>query len=116
MSLTLTPSVLEAAYEFLKATTKEFGGLPDGDTIKFRVTNARSYKGEHCDRGGGDHEIAISGLQVGHTNNFLAVLAHEMIHLHAVLSCMATSNPHDAEFHKIADKVCKIHEFDRLTF
>ncbi len=43
-------------------------------------------------------------------------MAHEMIHLHAELSCMATSNPHDAAFHKIADQVCKIHEFDRLTF
>lgn len=45
-----------------------------------------------------------------------AVKAAAMIHLHMEVSCIAANNPHDAAFHKYADRICKIHEFDRLIF
>jgi len=46
----------------------------------------------------------------------LETMAHEMIHLHMSQTCWNRRNPHDAAFSAYADQVCKIHEFDRLTF
>ncbi len=116
MALTLTPEMMAHAFEYL-ACQKPFNGwnLPAAEDIRFLVVR-RKDRFAHYQWKGGRHHIVFSSQYVGRHEVLIATMAHEMIHLHAELSCMATSNPHDAAFHKIADKVCKIHEFDRLTF
>ena len=44
-------------------------------------------------------------------------MAHEMIHIRQAIRGTTTANTqHNAEFHRIADRVCRIHGFDRKAF
>lgn len=116
MALTLTAEMLSHAYDYL-ACQKPFNGwnLPPSEDIKFAVVR-RKDRFAHYQMKAGEHHIVFSSHYVGRHEVLIATMAHEMIHLHAELAGMATNNPHDAAFQKIADRVCKIHEFDRLIF
>jgi hypothetical protein len=116
VSLTLSPEMLAHAYDYL-ACQKPFSGwnLPPSEDIKFSVVRRRD-RYAHYQMKEGEHHIVFSSHYVGRHEVLIATMAHEMIHLHAEQTCIATSNPHDAAFHKFADRVCKLHEFDRRTF
>lgn len=118
MALHLTPEILEAAYEFLR-TTPPFRRwkLPHADDVKFVVSADPCWRGYYiCDRRHG-HTIAISGKWIGHTANLIATMAHEMIHLYQSIRGLETRNvTHNADFRRIAARVCKHHGFDPRAF
>lgn len=116
MTLPLTPDILRAAYDFL-SSTPPFArwNLPDGDDVRFIVSRDRALSGWHeCDRK--KHSIAISTVYVGHSTTLLAVMAHEMVHLHQVHSGMAAGGDHNRAFHKLGARVCRYHGFDPRMF
>ena len=118
MALHLTPDMLEAAYEFLR-TTPPFcrWKLPHADEIKFVVTRDPMSRGYHIRHGDGSDTIAVSVRWVGHTATVLAVMAHEMIHLQQHIKGSWTRKVmHNAEFMRLADRVCRHHGFDRQVF
>jgi hypothetical protein len=112
----LNPEMLAYAYEYLCCTPPFEGwNLPASEDIKFIVLKTKDRMGHHCRRNG-MHHIAISRAYIGRHMILLETMAHEMIHLHMSQTCWNRRNPHDAAFSAYADQVCKIHEFDRLTF
>ena len=117
MTLTLTPDVLRAAYDFLRVT-QPFNRwkLPLGEEVGFAVTRDRNKYGEHR-FSVGIHTIAISGGRVGHTSSLMAVMAHEMAHVAQEVGKTATYGVlHNADFGRRAKMVCRRHGFDSLDF
>ena len=120
--LTLTPEMLEAAYEYLRASPPFCRwGLPDGDQVMFRVLGTRErfghFRGRHRRARGenGYSELAISASMVRSTELLLATMAHEMIHLYQDENGTARGN-HNPEFLRLARRVCLIHGFDFEQF
>ena len=119
-SLHLTPDCLENAYEYLR-TTPPFRGmnLPHADNLVFRVMNARDRFGHFRGRFKTVpdwNEIGVSIHSVNSTDLLMATMAHEMIHLFQHENGSATRTAHNAEFERIAARVCRIHGFNRETF
>ena len=108
--------MLAHAYDYL-CCMKPFDkwNLPPSEDIKFRIIRKKD-RYAHYRMEGGQHYIEVSSLAVGRHEMLISTLAHEMIHLHQEMMGILGNNPHDVAFHKLADRVCKIHEFDRLTF
>ncbi len=108
--------MLAHAYEYL-ACLPPFNGwnLPSSEEVKFSVNSSRKNFA-HYQMAGGVHHISFSSRFIGRHEILIATMAHEMIHLHQEQACIAGDNAHDAAFHKYADRICKIHEFDRLIF
>lgn len=116
MPLPLTPEMLAAAYDYL-CCTPPFNkwNLPHSEDVKFLIIRAKNNYA-YYQVVGGVHHIAISSRLVGRHELLMATMAHELIHLHAERACLCLTNPHDKTFNKYADRICKIHEFDRLIF
>ncbi len=117
MTLPLTTDTLRAAYDYL-ATTPPFNrwNMPDGEDVTFRVTRASAICGRWIEHEG-KHTIEVSALAVGHTGTLMAVVAHEMLHLHVAEAGMYTAkNQHNAAFRKLALRVCAAHGFDPKLF
>jgi hypothetical protein len=119
-NLHLTPDCLENAYEYLR-TTPPFRGmtLPHADDLVFRVMGARDRFGHFRGRFKSVpdfNEIGVSIRAVNSTDLLMATMAHEMIHLYQHENGSATRSAHNAEFERIAARVCRIHGFDRETF
>jgi hypothetical protein len=120
MTLPLTPEMLAAAYDFLKATPPfNKWGLPESEEVKFRVgrrpTEAARYQWD-----GVCHTITVSEKGVGYSASLLRAMAHEMVHLHLEETGME-SRAHSAEVHNgafrvLAAQVCKVHGFDPKAF
>ena len=116
MTLPLTKEVLEAAYDYLCGFPPfNKWNLPPSEDVKFS-TSKRKDRFAHYQMIGGVHHIMLSSHFVGRHEILIATMAHELIHLHMEASCISANNPHDAAFQKFADRICKIHEFDRLIF
>jgi predicted SprT family Zn-dependent metalloprotease len=114
MSLKLTPDVLRAAYEYLRATPPfRRWGLPPGEEVHFYVNNLAKSRGEHWSLGD-RHHIGISKKCIGSTEALMPVMAHEMCHARQVL--IGDRSEHGKPFQKMADQVCRHHEFDRRLF
>ena len=114
MSLCLTPDMLAAAYEFLRAT-KPFKNwrLPHGDEVGFGVIRDPNL---YADFGidNGIPVIRISEAKNGHTATLLATMAHEMCHLRQ--EKLGDRGHHTAAFRRMAARVCRAHGFDLKTF
>lgn len=110
--LTLYPKIIKAAYEYL-CHTPPFSKwkLPPSDEIDFKVTRAKWVRGYAT----GGTKIGVSNLCVGRTDSLMAVVAHEMIHIHNHQLGFDDSK-HGPEFHKFARVVCKVHGFDPSLF
>ena len=115
MSLSLTPDILEAAYEFLR-TTPPFKAwkLPHADAVAFHVTRSADCYGEF--ESGDPPSIHISDRIVGHTQTLLVTLAHEMIHLHHFRNGGRSDIEHGGSFRKDAARVCRTHGWDIKAF
>lgn len=115
MTLSLTPAVLRAAYDFLNETQPFCKwNLPDGEDVEFRVVRDRLTHAWHSvvDK---KNVIAISILTVGHTTTLMRAMAHEMVHVHERRSsCNATG--HSRAFAKWGAMVSKYHGFDPREF
>lgn len=120
MTLPLTPDVLEAAYELLRATPPfDKWKLPDGDEVKFSVTITKAEYAQY-QWDGVQHTISISMGKNGYIVSLLESMAHEMIHLYLEKmgweSKRASAIYHNARFRKFAERVCRIHGFDPKAF
>jgi hypothetical protein len=118
--LHLTPDCLENAYEYLRATLPfRRMDLPHADNLVFRVMGARDRFGHFRGRiktMPDLNEIGVSIRVVNSTDLLMATMAHEMIHLFQHEKGTATKSSHNAEFERIASRVCRIHGFDREDF
>lgn len=114
MTLKLTPEILAAGYDFLR-TTPPFDrwNLPESEDVTFRVIKDAAVFGLH-DVVNGKHRIAVSNRNVGHTDTLIAVVAHEMIHLHQ--DQCGLRRTHGGAFTRWADQVCRRHGFDPRMF
>jgi len=120
--LTLTPEMLEGAYEYLRVSPPFCGwGLPHADQVMFRVLGAKDrfghFRGRHRKARGDDgfSEIAISAGLVKSTDLLISTMAHEMIHLYQDETGTARGH-HNPKFRKLAKRVCTIHGFDLESF
>jgi SprT-like family len=118
--LHLTPECLETAYEYLRATLPfRRMNLPHADNLIFRVMGARDRFGHFRGRIKATpelNEIGVSICVVKSTDLLMATMAHEMIHLYQHERGGCTKGAHNAEFKRIAARVCRIHGFDHETF
>jgi hypothetical protein len=114
MTLKLTPDMLAAAYDFLRAT-EPFRGrkLPHSDEVGFHVVRDDSLSADFGVEQGVPF-IRVSEASNGHVATLLATLAHEMIHLHQHLT--GDREHHGPRFQRMAARVCRAHGFDPKTF
>lgn len=114
MALRLTPDMLAGAYEFLR-TTQPFSGwrLPISDEVGFSVV--RDPK-KFADFGmeNGTPIIRVSESRNGYSATLLSTMAHEMCHLRQELT--GDRGHHNANFKRMAARVCRAHGFDLKTF
>jgi hypothetical protein len=117
MILPLNAEMLAHAYDYLSATPPfKRWNLPASDELRFGIIRSRK-KCAHYFWDGRRHVIEFSSKNVGSHHMILSTMAHEMIHLHMELTgILKNENPHDAAFQKFADRICKVHLFDRLSF
>jgi len=115
MSFPLEPTHLVAMYDCLRVLPPfDKFKLPDSDGIEFRATPRRDVFGEfQC---GKPPIITVSSVKHSHTFTVLLTLAHEMIHLVQALQKTDNKNQHNAEFKRLAKRVCHIHGFDYKAF
>jgi hypothetical protein len=113
----LDERVLANAYEFLRATEPFCRWrLPAASAVTFKVARSRDWYGQ-CFAAKVGYAIDISAALVGHTNTLLSVMAHEMIHLRQMIARSETRGAaHNAQFHRLAARVCKVHGFDLKAF
>jgi hypothetical protein len=118
VSLRLTPEVVAAAYEFLRASAPFRGWkLPEADEVEFHVIGARDRRGHYCAGEGATHRIAVSAANVGHCETLMRTIAHEMIHLvQREHRCETPNAEHNGEFWRMARLVCLHHGFDPRAF
>lgn len=118
MTLPLTPEVLRGAYDFLRVTAPfSRWSLPVGAEVEFKVMRTPHVEGDHWVYACGKNLIRVSGRTIGHSINLLVVMAHEMIHAHQAIRKTETPGAaHNAEFHRLAARVCRSHGFDPKTF
>jgi predicted metallopeptidase len=117
MTVPLHPEMLAHAYDYLRSIVPFSGwNLPDSEDVVFRVIkNRRVYGQARLD--GPKYVIEISEARVGRHEVLLSTMAHELVHINAHQSCFLNNRSHhDAAFNKLADQVCKIHDFDRKVF
>lgn len=112
----LTKAMLAQAYDYL-CEWPPFSkwNMPPSEDVKFGVIKRKDIYAQFytldkipC--------IEVSAGRVGAHQILLSTLAHEMLHLHMHTSCPDSGKPHGKAFQKFADRVCKIHGFDRLNF
>ena len=116
MPIPLTTEMLAHAYEYL-ACQPPFSSwnLPPSEDVVFKISRSR-HNFAHYQWIGGVHHLVFSRHRVGRHEILITTMAHEMIHLHQELCGIMGDNPHDAAFHRYADRICKLHEFDRMIF
>ena len=116
MALPLNAEMLALAYDYL-CCLPPFSkwNMPPSEDVKFIVIRAPD-RYAHYQMVDGVHNIAVSTRFVGRHENLLSTMSHEMIHLHCKAARIPMRTPHGKAFQKLADEVCKIHDFDRLTF
>lgn len=119
----LTPGILEAAYEYLRATPPfKKWKLPEAAGVEFHVI-ATEPDGEMIDEAYCFPRRVPPMIQASCTahNDFghlLATMAHEMVHLKQYAGAIKSRMPveHGPKFKKLAAQVCKAHGFDPNTF
>ncbi len=114
----LTPSLLEAAYEFLRVTPPfRAWRMPAGSYVEFKVSKSREALGTYqLHPRSGLHVITISGARISYVSTLMSVMAHEMVHLHQMHHCTTTKSEHNAGFHRLSKIVCRHHGWDPLEF
>ncbi|MBT9176512.1 MAG: hypothetical protein DDT20_00831 [Firmicutes bacterium] len=121
MSLPLTAARLAAVYECLRSFPPLSRlGLPQAEHIEFRVSRSAKEHG-HYQRGkpprNDEHRLSISSRSVGQFASLAWVMAHEMIHLsQGIRGTETAGTQHNAEFHRIAKRVCRRFGFDLNAF
>jgi hypothetical protein len=118
--LPLTIETLKASFDYL-ATTPPFSSWNlDSDNVTFKVARDHYTAGWYLAKGRGHrrkHLIAISTSCVSKTANLMAIMAHEMVHLHQEITGQTTQNTaHNNAFKCEAESMCAIHGFDPRAY
>lgn len=116
MTPLLTPHSLAAAYDYLR-TTLPFRAwkLPLADEVEFCVTRHRDREADHNTyRRTDEHIIRVSSYVVKTTDGLMQAMAHEMIHAKQVVA--GTSTRHNADFKRLANRVCALHGWKYDSF
>jgi hypothetical protein len=117
MSLPITTEMLARAYHYLEATQPfRKWNMPDADDVVFRAIKDPAVRGWFQIDRIGRYTIALSSRCIGHTENLMRTMAHEMIHLHQADVKMETGAEHNAAFYRLAAQVCKAHGWDVKDF
>lgn len=112
--LKFTQESLRAAYNFLRLCPPfSRWKMPLGEEIEFKIIRSTKVYGLHL-YSGDKHTISISSHTIGHSDNLLRVMAHEMVHAHLVR--VDPRVIHGAKFKQCAKLVCKYHGFDAKGF
>jgi len=113
--ITLTPSMLIAAYDMLEDTRPfRTWNLPASDHIRFSTYAMKRFWGD-CTQEGPDFRIRIAE-RLPSLFDLLATMAHEMVHLHMFHKGLDESDHHGPGFQKLARQVCRHHGFDPQSF
>jgi hypothetical protein len=113
--LRLTPEIMAAAYEYLRATPPMSNWkLPPADEVTFVVINKYNPIGTYTYDDG--HVITASDKRIGHTHTLLALIAHEIVHMYRRLIGHQSWETHGPEFKKLGNPVCRVHGFDPKEF
>lgn len=112
----LTPHMIAGAYDFLRECQPfKAWKLPEPDLIEFRTVRDSGCYGYFQ-----FNKVPIIGINdtgVGHTDSLIKIVAHEMIHMHQYFARLETAGAvHNANFRKLADRVCRIHGWDSKMF
>lgn len=114
MILPLNAEMVAHIYDYLNCLPPfDKWNLPPSDDIKFKIIKTKKIFGRYY-KVGDMHHIEISKGSVGSHAILISTVSHEMIHLH--LNELDACDEHGPAFQELADLVCKIHGFDRLTF
>lgn len=119
VTLRLTPELIAAAYEYLRASQPFCRwALPPATDLKLKVTRSTKRRATFLYVPGTTDgcEIHVSERHAGQTITLLALVAHEMIHLKQRRSGARGDVEHNAEFRRLFNRVCRIHGFDPLWF
>jgi len=114
MSIHISLATAEAAYELLR-TTKPFSGwkLPHENELGFEITHSPDVFGQVlCSKSG--MILQISAKRHHTLPELLKTLAHEMAHLQEYR--LTGDCKHGATWHRLANSVCRHHNFDRGAF
>jgi hypothetical protein len=116
MTLHLTPDILRAAYDYLNET-RPFSrwNLPPGEDVVFKVARSLDTRGWYRMENG-RHVIYVSRNCIGNTASLMALMAHEMTHLHEQSNKACGRGEHSKAFWRWAAQICKEHGFDPLLF
>ena len=110
----LTPEIMAAAYEFLRALPPfRRWKLSYGDAVEFHVIRTTDRYGD-CDVDADSVRIRASAAKVSHTDTLVRLMAHEMCHIRAFRQ--GESSEHGRLWRVAAAKVCKEHGFDPKEF
>jgi len=114
--LHVTPAMIEAVYELLR-TTPPFRGwkLPHADDVEFGVTQSHHFFGV-TRRQDGKFSVHVSCRKNKQLGTLIATVAHEMIHIRQGVIGEWHGPDHGKTFHRMADQVCRWHQFDRGAF
>jgi len=117
VTIPLHPVQLAAVYDCLRVFPPfNRWRLPVGDEVSFTVASHHAFYGWH-NYDGASHTIAISQRTVGQLDTLMLFMAHEMIHLHqAERGTWSRRVNHNAEFRRLAARVCRVHGFDLKVF
>jgi hypothetical protein len=119
LSLPLTPIRIAVVYECLRAFPPFCRlSLPPAHQVTFQVSRSKDRFGHYTRYTGTDkHFIVVSTRMHGHFDTLAQTVAHEMIHLHQGVAKTETSGVmHNAEFRRIAGRVCKQFGWDASPF
>jgi hypothetical protein len=115
--LPITPDRLASVYDMLRAWPPfHRWQLPPASEVKFRVARTRRWHAAWW-IDGVQHHIEVSEKTHGHLSSVVASMAHEMIHVRQRIAKTETRGvEHNAEYLRLANRVCRIHGFDNGQF
>lgn len=113
----ITPDRLAAVYEMLRAWPPFCRWkLPQASEVKFRVAKTRRWHAAWW-IDGVRHHIEVSEKTHGHLASVVSSMAHEMIHVRQRIAKTETRGvEHNAQYLRLAKRVCAIHGFDYGQF
>lgn len=118
MILPVTPKRLASVYAMLR-DWPPFSAwkLPPSEEVGFHVCKTPRWHAAWWIDDKGFHHIEVSEKKHGHLDSLIASIAHEMIHVRQRITKTETKGAeHNAEFHRIAKRVCKTLGFDLGQF
>jgi hypothetical protein len=112
----ITPERLAAVYTMLR-TWPPFHrwNLPPAELVRFKVSRTSAWQALWW-IDGDTHNIAISERKHSTLQSLIASMAHEIIHVRQRVAGTETRSEHNAEFRRLAKRVCDIHGFDYGQF